>query len=72
MHLPDLTGRSVLDVGAHDGFYSFEAERRGLPRSSPATAGRGTGSAAMLAATSTSLVRCCTAKSSRWWSRWRS
>lgn len=25
----DLTGRSVLDVGAWDGFFSFEAERRG-------------------------------------------
>ena len=25
----DLTGQSVLDVGAWDGFYSFEAERRG-------------------------------------------
>jgi tRNA (mo5U34)-methyltransferase len=32
MHLPDLTGRSVLDVGAYDGFYSFEAERRGAAR----------------------------------------
>jgi tRNA (mo5U34)-methyltransferase len=29
MRLPDLTGRTVLDVGACDGFYSFEAERRG-------------------------------------------
>ncbi|MBI3784964.1 MAG: DUF1698 domain-containing protein [Deltaproteobacteria bacterium] len=25
----DLTGRTVLDVGAWDGFFSFEAERRG-------------------------------------------
>jgi tRNA (mo5U34)-methyltransferase len=25
----DLTGKSVLDVGAWDGFYSFECERRG-------------------------------------------
>jgi tRNA (mo5U34)-methyltransferase len=25
----DLTGKSVLDVGAWDGFFSFEAERRG-------------------------------------------
>lgn len=25
----DLTGRSVLDIGAWDGFFSFEAERRG-------------------------------------------
>jgi tRNA (mo5U34)-methyltransferase len=32
LHLPDLTGRTVLDVGAYDGFYSFEAERRGAPR----------------------------------------
>jgi tRNA (mo5U34)-methyltransferase len=30
MHLPeDLTGKTVLDVGAWDSFYSFEAERRG-------------------------------------------
>lgn len=29
---PDLRGRSVLDVGAWDGFYSFEAERRGARR----------------------------------------
>jgi tRNA (mo5U34)-methyltransferase len=28
----DLRGRSVLDVGAWDGFYSFEAERRGASR----------------------------------------
>ena len=27
-----LTGRSVLDVGAWDGFFSFEAERRGASR----------------------------------------
>jgi len=29
---PDLTGRSVLDIGAWDGFFSFEAERRGAAR----------------------------------------
>lgn len=29
MRLPDLEGKTVLDVGAWDGFYSFEAERRG-------------------------------------------
>ena len=29
MRLPDLTGKSVLDIGAWDGFFSFEAERRG-------------------------------------------
>src|SRR5438270_4258438 len=30
LRLPDrLDGRSVLDVGAWDGFYSFEMERRG-------------------------------------------
>ncbi|MBI4101551.1 MAG: DUF1698 domain-containing protein [Candidatus Nealsonbacteria bacterium] len=30
MKLPsDLTGKSVLDIGAWDGFYSFEAEKRG-------------------------------------------
>jgi len=28
----DLRGRSVLDVGAWDGFFSFEAERRGADR----------------------------------------
>jgi len=32
MQLPDLAGRSVLDVGAFDGFFSFEAERRGATR----------------------------------------
>jgi tRNA (mo5U34)-methyltransferase len=30
--LPDLTGKTVLDVGAWDGFFSFEAERRGASR----------------------------------------
>jgi len=30
--LPDLTGRSVLDIGAWDGYYSFLAERRGAAR----------------------------------------
>src|SRR5215208_963370 len=29
---PDLTGLSVLDIGAWDGFFSFEAERRGATR----------------------------------------
>ena len=30
LHLPeDLAGRRVLDIGAYDGFYAFEAERRG-------------------------------------------
>src|SRR4029079_19449183 len=28
----DLTGTRVLDVGAFDGFYAFEAERRGASR----------------------------------------
>jgi tRNA (mo5U34)-methyltransferase len=33
LHLPaDLSGRSVLDIGAWDGFFSFEAERRGASR----------------------------------------
>jgi tRNA (mo5U34)-methyltransferase len=32
LKLPDLTGRTVLDIGAYDGFYSFEAERRGAKR----------------------------------------
>jgi len=29
---PDLTGKSVLDIGAWDGFFSFECERRGAAR----------------------------------------
>ena len=28
----DLTGKTVLDIGAWDGFFSFEAERRGAQR----------------------------------------
>jgi tRNA (mo5U34)-methyltransferase len=32
LDLPDLTGKSVIDVGAYDGFFSFEAERRGASR----------------------------------------
>ena len=33
IHMPDsLAGMTVLDVGAWDGFYSFEAERRGAKR----------------------------------------
>lgn len=33
LHMPDsLAGKTVLDIGAWDGFYSFEAERRGASR----------------------------------------
>ncbi len=33
MQLPDdLRGKTVLDIGAWDGFFSFEAERRGAAR----------------------------------------
>lgn len=32
MGLPDLHGKSVLDIGAWDGWFSFEAERRGAAR----------------------------------------
>lgn len=32
LRLPDLTGKQVLDVGAWDGYFSFEAERRGAAR----------------------------------------
>ncbi len=33
MKLPeDLSGQTVLDIGAWDGFFSFEAERRGASR----------------------------------------
>ena len=32
LRLPDVRGRTVLDIGAWDGYYSFEAERRGASR----------------------------------------
>lgn len=32
LRLPDLAGRSVLDIGAWDGYFSFAAERRGAAR----------------------------------------
>jgi tRNA (mo5U34)-methyltransferase len=32
LDLPDVTDRSVIDIGAYDGFFSFEAERRGASR----------------------------------------
>lgn len=32
LQLPPLAGKSVLDIGAHDGFYSFEAECRDASR----------------------------------------
>jgi len=32
LRLPALTGQSVLDIGANDGFFSFEAERQGAGR----------------------------------------
>jgi tRNA (mo5U34)-methyltransferase len=32
MRLPDVRGKSVLDVNAWDGYFSFEAERRGAAR----------------------------------------
>jgi tRNA (mo5U34)-methyltransferase len=32
LHLPPLAGRSVLDIGAYDGFFSFAAEQRGAAR----------------------------------------
>ncbi|MFP5318296.1 MAG: class I SAM-dependent methyltransferase [Acidimicrobiia bacterium] len=32
LDLPDLRGKAVLDVGAWDGYFSFEAERRGAAR----------------------------------------
>ena len=32
LKLPDLHGKSVLDVGAYDGFFSFAAERLGASR----------------------------------------
>jgi len=32
LSLPDLRGKSVLDIGAYDGFFSFAAERLGAAR----------------------------------------
>lgn len=32
LRLPDLQGKSVLDIGAYDGFFSFAAERLGASR----------------------------------------
>jgi len=32
LELPDLRGKTVLDVGAWDGYFAFEAERRGAAR----------------------------------------
>jgi len=32
LRLPELRGKSVLDIGAWDGWFSFEAERRGASR----------------------------------------
>ncbi len=32
LRVPELKGKTVLDIGAWDGFYSFEAERRGAKR----------------------------------------
>jgi tRNA (mo5U34)-methyltransferase len=32
LHLPDLTGKTVLDIGAFDGYFSFAAERLGASR----------------------------------------
>jgi len=33
LHFPErLDGKTVLDIGAWDGFFSFEAERRGAAR----------------------------------------
>jgi tRNA (mo5U34)-methyltransferase len=32
LRLPDLRNKTVLDIGAWDGFYSFEAERQGARR----------------------------------------
>jgi len=32
IRLPDLKGKTVLDIGTYDGFFAFEAERRGASR----------------------------------------
>jgi tRNA (mo5U34)-methyltransferase len=31
-HWPDVRGKTVLDIGAYDGYFSFEAEARGASR----------------------------------------
>ena len=41
LEIPDLNGRTVLDIGAWDGFYSFETERRGAARGSRWTTSSG-------------------------------
>jgi tRNA (mo5U34)-methyltransferase len=50
LQLPSLEGKSVLDIGAWDGFFSFQAERRGASRvlatDSHAWSGEGYGSKA--------------------------
>ena len=38
LRLPDLNGRTVLDIGTWDGFYAFEAERRGAAKAKAAKA----------------------------------
>jgi len=46
LQLPeDLAGKSVLDIGAWDGFFSFECERRGASRVVPSTRSPGTATA---------------------------
>src|SRR5258708_5726507 len=32
LQMPDLTGKSVLDIGTWDGYYAFECEARGASR----------------------------------------
>jgi hypothetical protein len=32
LHLPDMRGKSVLDINTMDGSFAFEAERRGASR----------------------------------------
>lgn len=32
LELPNLRGKSVIDIGAYDGFFSYECERRGAER----------------------------------------
>jgi tRNA (mo5U34)-methyltransferase len=32
LNLPDVSGRTVLDIGGWDGFFAFESERRGASR----------------------------------------
>ena len=55
LNLPDLSGKRVLDIGAWDGFFSFEAERRGAAHVTTLTTTSGAWTITPTAATSRSV-----------------